>query len=155
MILPLDFARSLWSSPGKIENESSKMSFLIRWIPAFILLAATYNPTNWNFYRWTMENWETNLPVTVLFGLILLVGYIIYLRATLRSIGLFGMILVMAIIGTILWVAYDQGWIKLDNPTVLTWIAIFALSVVLAVGLSWSIVRRAISGQADIDDVDE
>lgn len=131
------------------------MSFLIRWALAFLLLAATYNPTEWNFYRWTVANFDSNLPVTVLFGLILLVGYIIYLRATLRSIGLFGMILILAIIGTILWVAYDQGWILLDNPTVVTWIGIFALSIVLAVGLSWSIVRRAISGQADVDDIDE
>lgn len=131
------------------------MSFLIRWALAFVLLAATYNPTQWNFYAWAFENYSTNLPVTVLFALILLVGYIIYLRATLRSIGLFGMLLVLAIIGTILWVAYDQGWIQLDNPTVLTWIAIVALSIVLAIGLSWSIVRRAISGQADVDDVDE
>lgn len=131
------------------------MSFLIRWALAFLLLAATYNPTEWNFYRWAMTNFDSNLPVTVLFGLVLLVGYIIYLRATLRSIGLFGMILILAIIGTLLWVAYDQGWILLDNPTVVTWIGIFALSIVLAVGLSWSIVRRAISGQADVDDVDE
>ena len=47
------------------------------------------------------------------------------------------------------------GIISLDNPTINTWIAIFALSVVLSVGLSWSIVRRRLSGQADVDDIDE
>lgn len=131
------------------------MAFLIRWALAFVLIAATYNPTQWNFYQWTLANFYSNLPVTVLFGLILLVGYIIYLRATLRSIGLFGVLLVLAIIGTILWVAFDNGWLALDNPTLLTWIGIGALSIVLAIGLSWSIVRRTISGQADVDDVDE
>ncbi len=131
------------------------MGFLIRWIFAFVLLAATYNPTQWNFVRWSMTNFETNLSVTVLFGLILLVGYIIYLRATLRSIGIFGMVLVLAVVGTLLWVLFDQGLINLDNPTVNTWIAIVALSVVLAIGLSWSIVRRKLTGQADMDDVDE
>jgi hypothetical protein len=30
-----------------------------------------------------------------------------------------------------------------------------ALSVVLGVGLSWSFVRRAISGQVDVDDTDD
>ena len=78
------------------------MGFLIRWIFAFVLLAATYNPTQWNFVRWSMANFETNLSVTVLFALILLVGYIIYLRATLRSIGIFGMVLVLAVVGTLL-----------------------------------------------------
>lgn len=130
------------------------MGFLLRWAFAFILLAATYNPTQWNFVRWGMENYQTSLPVTVLFGLVLLVGYIIYLRATLRSIGPFGMLLVLAVAGTLLWVLYDQGWIDLADPTFNTWLAIVVLSIVLAIGLSWSIVRRRLSGQADVDDVD-
>jgi hypothetical protein len=35
------------------------------------------------------------------------------------------------------------------------WLALFALSFVLGIGLSWSHVRRALSGQADMDDVDQ
>ncbi len=131
------------------------MGFVIRWIFAFVLLTATYNPTDWNYVRWSMANADTNLSVTVLLGLILFVGYIIYLRATLRSIGIFGMILILAVVGTLLWVLFDQGFINLDNPTVNTWIGIVALSIVLAVGLSWSIVRRRLTGQTDVDDIDE
>jgi len=131
------------------------MGFVIRWIFAFVLLSATYNPTDWSYVRWSMANAETNLSVTVLLGLILFVGYIIYLRATLRSIGIFGMILILAVVGTLLWVLFDQGFISLDNPTVNTWIGIVALSIVLAVGLSWSIVRRRLTGQTDVDDIDE
>lgn len=131
------------------------MGFIIRWGFALGLLSATYNPTQWNFMRWGMANYNTQLSLTVLFGLILLVGYIIYLRATLRSIGLFGMLLILAVVGTVIWVLYDQGLISLANPTINTWLAIVALSLVLAVGLSWSIVRRKLTGQADMDDVDE
>ena len=131
------------------------MGFVIRWIFAFLLLAVTYNPTQWNYVRWAMDNRDGSLSLVVLGGLILLIGYIIYLRATLRSIGLFGMILILAVVATVIWVLFDQGVISLDNPTINTWIAIFALSVVLSVGLSWSIVRRRLSGQADVDDVDE
>ncbi|MEO1639216.1 MAG: DUF6524 family protein [Pseudomonadota bacterium] len=131
------------------------MGFVIRWVFAFVLLAATYNPTQYNYVRWAMDYADTNLSLTVLFGLILFVGYIIYLRATLRSIGIFGMILILAVVGTLLWVLFDQGIISLDNPSVNTWIGIVALSVVLAVGLSWSIVRRRLTGQTDVDDIDE
>lgn len=131
------------------------MGFIIRWVFAFMLLAATYNPTEWNYVRWSMANYETSLSLTVLFGLILLVGYIIYLRATLRSIGLFGMILILAVVGTVLWVMFDQGVVSFADPTINTMIGIVALSLVLAVGLSWSIVRRRLSGQADVDDIDE
>lgn len=130
------------------------MGFILRWVCAFMLLAATYNPTKWNFVAWVQTGWETQLPLTILFALILLIGYIIYLRATLRSIGVFGLLLVLAVVGTATWVLYDFAWISLANPTVNTWLAITLLSFVLAVGLGWSIVRRRISGQADVDDVD-
>ena len=88
-------------------------------------------------------------------GLVLVVGYIIYLRATLRSIGAFGMILVLAIVAALIWVLVDFGLINLQNPTVNTWIALIALATVLGTGLSWSHVRRKLSGQSDMDDVDE
>ena len=51
------------------------MGFLIRWLFAFVLLAATYNPTQWNFVRWAMANYTDMLSVTVLVGLVLFVGY--------------------------------------------------------------------------------
>ncbi len=131
------------------------MGFLIRWAFAFVLLVATYNPTPWNYFVWTRDNWETKLSISVFLGLIIFIGYIIYLRATVRSSGIFGMLLVLAVFGTLIWVLYDQGWVNLANPTVNTWAGLFALSVVLAIGLSWSIVRRRLSGQADVDDVDQ
>ncbi|WP_377512695.1 DUF6524 family protein [Octadecabacter sp. R77987] len=131
------------------------MGFVMRWLFAFVLLAASYNPTQWNFVRWASANYQTQLSVTVLFALVLLVGYIIYLRATLRSIGAFGMFLVLAMVAALLWVAYDMGWMSFENPTANTWIGLTAMSLVLGVGLSWSHVRRRLSGQADMDDVDE
>ena len=127
----------------------------IRWLIAFILLAATYNPTPYNWVRWSMQNMSENLPLIVLSGLILLIGYIIYLRATLRSIGPFGMALVFALLAALLWVLYDFGWLNLENQAANLWLGLIALSFVLGIGLSWSHVRRIISGQADMDDVDE
>lgn len=128
------------------------MGLLLRWLFAFGLITATYNPTEFNFVRWASTT--DQLSITVLVGLVLLVGYIIYLRATLRSIGAFGMLLILAIVGALLWVLYDFGLLDLQNRTLTVWIGIFALSVVLGIGLGWSIIRRKLSGQADVDDVD-
>lgn len=131
------------------------MGFLIRWLIAFTLIALTYNPTRWNFTAWTRETWPDQMPLAVLLGLLLLVGYIIYLRATLRSIGPFGMALVVAIFAATIWVLVDFGVVRLTNPGMNTWLGILALSLVLGIGLSWSIVRRKVSGQADVDDVED
>ena len=131
------------------------MGFVLRWAMAFGLMSATFNPTEWNYVTWAQTGFGDQMPLTVLLGLLLLVGYIIYLRATLRSIGGFGMGLVMAIAAALLWVLYDYGVLRLDNPSFNVWLGILALSLVLGIGLSWSHVRRKLSGQADMDDVDE
>ena len=133
------------------------MGFLIRWICAFALLALlalTFNPTEYNYVQWVRSYGSMNMSIAVLTGLVLIIGYIIYLRATLRSIGAFGMLLVLAVVGAGLWVLYDLGVLRLDDPSFNVWLGLIALSFVLAIGLSWSIVRRALSGQADVDDVD-
>lgn len=131
------------------------MGFLLRWLLAFVLLAATFNPTQWNYARWVSQNWADQMPLAVLVGLVLLVGYIIYLRATLRSIGAFGMLLVAALAAALLWVAYDYGLLSLEDPKFNTWLGLVVLSLVLGIGLNWSIVRRKLSGQADVDDVED
>jgi len=131
------------------------MGFLLRWVAAFGLLSATYNPTRWNYTRWAQTQWGDAMPMIVLTGLLLGVGYIIYLRATLRSIGVFGMALVLAIVAAALWVLSDYGVIRLDNPGTNTWIVLAALATVLGTGLNWSHLRRRLSGQADMDDLDD
>ena len=131
------------------------MALLIRWLFALVLVTATYNPTQWNYIRWASENYDTRLSLVALFGLILFVAYVVFLRATLRSIGPFGMLLVLAVIGGLVWVLYDLGWLKLDNPSAMVWLGVIALSAVLGTGLSWSIIRRRLSGQYDMDDVDQ
>ncbi|MBM1219585.1 hypothetical protein JQU17_05200 [Ponticoccus sp. SC2-23] len=130
------------------------MGFILRWVFALLLLAATYNPTQFNYVRWAIGNLDTQLPMIVLAGLVLLVGYIVYLTATLRSIGAFGMLLILAIVAAILWVLWDRGVISLANPGFVTWIVILALSLVLAVGMHWSILWRRLSGQLEVDDND-
>lgn len=131
------------------------MGFILRWLCAFLLLAATFNPTQYNYVSWVRSYGDDNLSIAVLAGLILCIGYIIYLRATLRSIGALGMMLVIAVVGACLWVLYDFEVLRLDDATFNLWLGLAALSFVLGIGLSWSHVRRALSGQADMDDVDE
>ncbi|WP_332871572.1 DUF6524 family protein [Primorskyibacter marinus] len=136
-------------------TEGHRMGFVIRWAAAFALLAATFNPTPWNYVRWARAEFDAQLPLVVLLGLTLLVGYIIYLRATLRSIGGLGMTLVLALVAALFWVLYDYGILDLSNRDFTVWLGLLALSFVLGIGLSWSLVRRKLSGQADVDDVED
>jgi len=130
------------------------MGIFLRWLGAFMLLSATFNPTQWNFVRWSQANYTTQMPLTLLLGLLLGVGYMIYIGATLRSIGAFGVILVGAIVGALVWVLTDYGVLTLGSTALMIWLGITALSVVLGVGLSWSILRQRLSGQASVDEIE-
>jgi hypothetical protein len=130
------------------------MGILLRWLGAFVLLAATFNPTPWNYVTWVQENWAAQTPLAVFLGLLLAVGFLIYGVATLRSIGPFGVILIAAIFGAGLWVLIDWGVLSLTNAALNTWIGLLALSLILGMGLSWSIIRQRLSGQATVDEVD-
>lgn len=131
------------------------MGILSRWLAAFSLLAVTFNPTQYNYVSWLRDHGDANLSIAVLVGLVLAVAYIIFLRASLRSIGAFGMFLILAIVGAMLWVLYDFGVLRLNNQSFNVWLGIFALSVVLGIGLGWSHVRRALTGQTDVDDIED
>lgn len=128
--------------------------FLLRWAIALVLVFATFNPTQYSFVRWVISDLEADLPYKALVGLVLLVGYVIFLRATFRSIGVIGILLVAAIFGVTIWVLADLQILDPENQELLTWIALVAIATIMAIGVSWSHVRRRISGQADVDDID-
>lgn len=130
------------------------MGIFLRWLGAFVLLAATFNPTPWNYVTWVEANWAAQTPLAVLLGLALFIGYLVYVSATIRSLGAFGMVLVAAVFGALVWVLIDWGLLALGNPALNTWLALLAMSLVLGIGLSWSIIRQRLSGQTSVDDVE-
>lgn len=129
------------------------MAFGVRFLFSTLLVLLTYNPTSFNYVMWAQEQYQFNLSIVVLNGLILLIGYIIYLRATFRSIGPMGIVLAAAVLGAIIWVLADNGLFDLKDGTLMTWIGLICIAFILAVGLSWSHIRRKISGQSDMDDI--
>ena len=120
-----------------------------------MLLAATFNPTPWNYVHWVQLNWATQMPLAVFFGLLLAVAFMVYILATLRSIGAIGIVIIAAIFGAALWVPTDWGLLSLTNSALNTWLALLALSVILGMGLSWSILRQRLSGQSTVDEINE
>ena len=129
--------------------------FLLRFLFALLLVMLTYNPSEYSYFHWLQNNFSNFSPMLGLAGISLIIGWVIYLRATLRSLGLIGLTLAALFFAAILWLLIDWGWLGLDNVAVMNWVILTLISAVLAVGISWSHVRRKISGQVDADDVDE
>ena len=141
------------------KNHFNWQSFIIRLIFALLLVYGTYNPSSYSFYHWAKEALlGSSLNFTPSFAMsavILLIGWTIYIRATLRSLGSLGLALAFSFFAIFVWWLIDIGLLGADNISVMTYIVLFILSAILATGMSWSHIRRKISGQVDVDDVDE
>jgi hypothetical protein len=133
----------------------SFLNFLIRFVMALILVFSTYNPSGYSWYHWIVQAANKIDPLLIFAGVVLLIGWVIYLRATLRSLGEIGTILALAFFAALTWLMIDRGLLSLDSPTVFTWVILTMLSAIMATGMSWSHIRRRMSGQLDVDDVEE
>jgi hypothetical protein len=130
------------------------LGFLLRLVAAMVLVFSTYNPTEYSYYYWVSNNLSDPTPWMALAGILLLIGWTIYLRATARSLGAFGLFLAAAFFGAIIWLMIDLNLIEADSFRAITWIVLCILCGILAIGISWSHIRRRVTGQVDVDEVD-
>ena len=129
-------------------------SFLVRWVGALVLVLLTFNPTQYSYFAWVRDLSSEDLPLKLLGGVVLLIGYVILIRATLNSIGGLGLVLTALLFGALVWVMIDYGLLDLGSFQALAWVGLVVLATILAVGVSWSHVRRRLTGQYDTDEIE-
>ena len=132
------------------------LGFVWRVLFALALVLATYNPSQISYYHWLRGaiGAGTFDATHALVGIVLLVGWVVYLRATFQSMGVLGLLLGAGFFAALVWLLVDLGWLATDSVPTMTWIILVCLSLLLAIGMSWSHVRRRITGQVDVDDVE-
>jgi len=140
-----------------VTNRFGFQSFMIRLAMSAVLVLLTFNPTRFSYLHWVQRSFvESRLgPAHALAGVVVLAGWIVLLRAASRSLGFGGLLIGAAFFGTFVWFLISIGWLTIDARSTITWIALLSLSALLALGLSWSHVRRRLTGQFDVDDVDQ
>jgi hypothetical protein len=129
-------------------------SFFVRFIFAIVVVFATYNPEGYSYYHWIADNFPAVTVLKAFVGVILLIGWVILIRATMGSLGLLGVILAAAFFGLAIWLIIDVFGLSADNQRVISYIVELMLACVLSIGVSWSHVRRRITGQVDTDELD-
>jgi hypothetical protein len=133
--------------------------FLTRFVGALAIVFLTYNPSGYSYVGWILPEGDLSTfhfgPLEALAGVLLLIGWVIFLRATQRSLGNVGLVLAIALVATLAWLLIDTGVLKAGSASAITWIVLVCVAAVMAIGMSWSHVRRAMSGQVDVDDIDD
>jgi len=133
------------------------VGFLWRLVAALILVLLTYNPSGHSAYHWiTSAISESDFgPLHLLLVAFLLIGWVIYWIATWRALGTLGVSLAALVLGAIIWLLFDIGLLESRSVSAVTWISLICLSLVLAIGVSWSHVWRKLTGQINVEDVDD
>jgi hypothetical protein len=130
--------------------------FLVRLGFALVLVFVTYNPSRFSFAHWVSGAFSAGTLGALHFfaGVILLIGWTLFVRTTWESIGALGLVLAACFFGTLVWLLVDADLLDMESFAALIWVALTCIAVVLALGMSWGHMQRRASGQVDVDDVE-
>jgi hypothetical protein len=137
--------------------------FTTRLAVALVLVYATFNPWGWSYVHWLLGTIGSDDPASLLAspaakfvaGVVLAIGWIVYANAARSSLGGVGISLVIALCAGVIWLLVDQEVVTARSVPMLTHLGLLVVALVLAIGLSWSHVRRRLTGQVDTDEVDD
>lgn len=135
----------------KVSREFTLVSFLLRFALSLALVLLTYNPSGFSYVGWISDAPELG-AVHFVVGIAVLIGWIILITATKRSLDTLGMVLGIALLAGLVWLFIEIGWLSLDSASAITWVVLICIAALLAVGLCWSHIWRRLTGQFEVDD---
>ena len=131
-----------------------------RFVAALVLVYATWNPEGVSFYHWAIAPIVGDAPpatgslaLRFLAGILLAIGWVVFLQAARRSLGVAGAVLSFALCAGVIWLLIEQRVVSPTSARAIGHIALLAIALVLAAGMSWSHMSRRLSGQLDTDEV--
>ena len=122
---------------------------IARTLTVMLLVYGTYNPSGYSFYHWITLGGGDMLASKLCVGLVIALGFIICINATIRSLG--GLLLTpgIALVAALIWMLSSWGWIDLSDSLQRTLVLEAAVVAVLGAGLPFSQIRFRLAGQKD------
>jgi len=127
----------------------------MRFVFAFALVCLTWNPSRYNYVEWALVQWSAMGPLVAFSGLVLLMGWIFFLRTAAYSLGLVGIVLSTALAGVFMWILFYYGIVNTESTTLIGWLVLALFSAILAAGMSWAHLRSRWSGQTTVDEIED
>jgi hypothetical protein len=121
---------------------------------ALAMVLLTFNPAGYSYYHWVSGNFPSFTPVQAVAGIALIVLWIFLWRSMMQAIGTLGLVLMAALTAAFVWLFVSWGWLDVSNATTMTWVVLIALGLILGIGMSWAIIRRELTGQASVDEIE-
>jgi hypothetical protein len=127
----------------------------LRFLFALLLVLLSYNPSGYSYFHWVHYSFSDITPYVVIAGIILLIGWGIYIKATLNSLGLIGVLALAALFACLVWLFIYWGFLSVTDISAMAWVIEILLAAMLAVGMCWSHFTRRMSGQVDVDEIED
>jgi hypothetical protein len=127
----------------------------LRFIFSILLVLLSYNPSGYSYFHWAYQNLHALTPYIAIAGLLLLIGWAVYIKATLNSLGVAGILLASALFACLIWLFIYWKILDLHNTSAVAWVVEILLALLLAAGMCWSHITLRWSGQVDVDEIDE
>jgi hypothetical protein len=132
-------------------------SFFLRLLFTLAVVMLTFNPTGYSYVHWLNGSWSASPntlgPEHAVAGIALFGGWLIVVTATQRALGSLGLLVLAAFLAALVWWLFDAHWLTMASAGALEWITLGCLSILLAVGMSWSFIWRRMTGQYEVDEV--
>jgi len=122
---------------------------IVRTLTCFLLVFATWNPTGYNFVSWARSSPWASWPEIAAAGALLFALHVLFLRIAWVSLGADGISASLAVMIAGLLTLYEFDLVDLWQGSVWPYLLLSAFSLVLAVGMTWSLLKRRIVGQSN------
>jgi len=122
---------------------------IARTLTVMLLVYGTYNPSGYSYYHWITQGDHDMMASKVCVGLVVVLGFIICINATVRSLG--GLLLTpgIGLVAALIWMLSSWNWIDLSDHLQRTLVLEGAIVAVLGAGLPFSQIRFRLAGQKD------
>ena len=129
---------------------------LARIVAAGALVFATFNPFGYSWFHWVVlpmiQQKRVFLdPFKVLAGILLAALWVFFLRASQRSIGTLGAFFTFAAFGVLIWMLSYLHIFTPSSSRSIALLVLLAVTLVLGIGTSWSLIRQRATGQVEVD----
>ena len=114
-----------------------------------VLCYAVWNPWGYSYIH-MLRNGEVSGSTLLLLGVLLIIIFGIFIKATVSSLGRVGLSLYLILIAVVIYFLADHDMLKAENIGVLGNLAPFLAALLLAIGSQGAKIYRAITGTGQV-----
>jgi len=122
---------------------------IVRTLACFALVFATWNPSGYSYLAWLHHSAEATAPEKAVVGAVLVALHILFVRIAWLSLGADGVTAALAVVVAGIFTLYEFDIVDLWQGETWLYLLLASFSLVLALGIVWSLLKRRIVGQSN------